>query len=181
MVDVTFQYNTRNCSGVGGGDFCREYFDFYVHQSRGSTVPDPSKNNITYEKIAEIIAPTLGIRKLTKNFGVEVKGNYIVLAFHNQGSCSTIHSVTVSYYFCPKFAVVSGLMSLPQSMAPANSPEPVQGICVTNADFEQGIPSVDCQSNGVWNISSLEGRCICKEDLENSGGECKGTSPNWLD
>ena len=57
--------------------------------------PDPLRNNVTYEKIAEITAPILSLSRITNTFGVEVRGKYIVLAFHDQGSCSTIHSVTV--------------------------------------------------------------------------------------
>lgn len=58
---------------------------------------DPLQNNVTYEKIAEMTAPILGMTARIRNtFGVEVKRNYIILAFHNQGSCSSIHSVTVS-------------------------------------------------------------------------------------
>nr|XP_058972509.1 ephrin type-A receptor 4-like [Pocillopora verrucosa] len=172
-VYIAFVYNTKNCTVLGGDNFCKEYFDLYVHQSGASTVPDPLQNNASYVKIAEITAPILGIVRTTKTFGVEVKGDYIVLAFNSQGSCSSIYSVIVSYYVCPTYTVASSLVSLPRSIAPANDSVPVLGHCVTTAVYHQGILSVDCQSDGVWNISSLKGRCICKESKENRDGECK--------
>ncbi|XP_022803828.1 ephrin type-A receptor 3-like isoform X2 [Stylophora pistillata] len=174
-VDITVLFNTRNCTVIGGDNFCKEYFDFYMHQSTTLTVPDPSRNNATYEKIAKVTAPILGIdmsATVTKNFGVKVKGKYIILAFHNQGSCSSIHFVSVSYYFCPELTIISDLMSLPRFTAPAINSETVEGSCVTNAVYYQGSLTVDCQSDGVWNISSVKGRCVCREDMENRGGEC---------
>ena len=74
---------------------------------------------------------------------------HIVLAFHNQGSCNFISSVTVSYPVCPEFTVVSGLVSLPLSIAPPNNSVLVQGSRATNAVYNQGILSVYCQSDGV--------------------------------
>lgn len=118
-------------------------------------------------------APILGIARVAKTFGVEGKGKYIILAFHDHGSCSAIRSVAVSYYFCPEFTFDVGSVSLPQFTAPANNSKPVKGYCITNAVFPQGIVTMECQSDGVWNINSLKGRCVCKEDTENRG-ECKG-------
>ena len=180
-VHITIDYKTNNCSSYrdNGGKYCREYFDLYVHQSGQTTTPDPLTNNATYEKIAEITAPTLGI-KVTETFSVEVKGKYILLAFRDQGSCSVLYSVTVSYDICKKETLARSLVSLPRTIALANSSEPVLGICVTNA-VREGSLSVDCQSNGAWNTSSLKGRCICKKNMENTGGECKGASRNILE
>ena len=86
----------------------------------------------------------------------------MVLAFHNQGLCNFIYSVTVSYPVCPEFTVVSGLVSLPRSIVLPNNSGPGQGSCATNAVYNQGILSVYCQSDGVWNFTSHKGRCICK-------------------
>lgn len=175
-VDFTIVFNTRNCTVLGADNFCKEYFDFYIHQSMTPIAPDPLRNNITYEKIAEITAPILSLStRITNTFGVEVRGKYIVLAFHDQGSCSSIHYVSVSYYLCPEFTVVSGLVSLPRFTAAANNAELVVGTCVANAVYYQGNITAACRSDGVWNISSLKGRCVCREDMENSEGECKGT------
>lgn len=173
-VDFTIVFNTRNCTVLGADNFCKEYFDFYIHQSMTPIAPDPLRNNVTYEKIAEIAAPILSLSRITNTFGVEVRGKYIVLAFHDQGSCSSIHYVSVSYYLCPEFIVVSGLVSLPRFTAPANNAELVVGTCVANAVYYQGNITAACRSDGVWNISSLKGRCVCREDMENNEGECKG-------
>ncbi|RMX43374.1 hypothetical protein pdam_00016104 [Pocillopora damicornis] len=58
-------------------------------------------------------------------------------------------------------------------VAPANNSKPVEVNCVTAAFHKQGTLSLDCQSDGVWNISSLNGSCICPEGMENAGGKCE--------
>ncbi|CAH3035791.1 unnamed protein product [Pocillopora meandrina] len=174
QVYIAIQYRSKNCTMLDGDDFCREYFDLYVHQSWNKEVPEPPGNNSTYSKIAKITAPIPGVyARVTKISSVSVKGRYITLAFHNQGSCSVIYSVVVSYFFCPEFTSGTGLVSLPRSMAPANNSEPVEGRCVVNAVHYQGAVMLDCQSDGFWNISSLQGGCVCKEKMENAGGECR--------
>ena len=174
-VYITIEYRTLNCSG-NGGKYCKEYFDLYVRQSRQKTEPDspdPLINNASYDKIARTAPSALGIR-VSQTFSVNVKEKYIVLAFHDQGSCSALFSVAVKYYFCPKTVHVGGLVNLPRTIAPANNSVPVVSNCTKNAVHEQGILRVNCQSDGGWNISSLRGNCICKVDMENVGGECKG-------
>ena len=174
-VYITIEYRTFNCSVKEGGKYCKEYFDLYEHQSGQPTQPDPLTNNATYDKIARTAPPALGIR-VSQTFRVNVKEKNIVVAFHDQGSCSLLYSVAVKYYFCPETVHDGGLLNLPRTIAPANNSEPVVGSCTKNAVHEQGILRVNCQSDGVWNISSLKGNCICKEDKENVGGECKGIS-----
>ena len=173
-VYITLEYRTANCSVRNGGKYCKEYFDLYVHQSGQPTYPDPLTNNATYEKIAETAPSALSIR-VSQTFSVDVKRKYIVLAFHDQGSCTVLYSVAVKYYVCPETVHVGGLVNLPRTMAPANSSEPVLSGCTKNSVHEQGVLRVNCQSDGVWNMSSLNGRCICLEDMENTRGECKGT------
>ncbi|KAJ7379745.1 Ephrin type-B receptor 1 [Desmophyllum pertusum] len=41
---------------------------------------------------------------------------------------------------------------------------------------EQDSLYVHCDSNGEWNTSGLEGRCICKENTQNAGGKCEACS-----
>ena len=173
-VYITIEYRTRNCSG-NGGKYCKEYFDLYVHQSGQTTELDPLTNNASYDKIARTAPSALGIR-LSQTFRVNVKEKYIVVAFHDQGSCSLLYSVAVKYYFCPETVHVGGLVNLPRTIAPANNSVPVLSSCTKYAVHEQGILRVNCKSDGGWNISSLKGNCICKEDMENVGGECKGIS-----
>ena len=171
-VYITIKYRTINCSG-NGGKYCKEYFDLFVHQSGQPTQLDPLTNNASYDKIARTAPSALGIR-VSQTFSVNVKGKYIILAFHDQGSCTVLSSVTVKYYFCPETVHVGGLVYLPRTIAPANNSESVVSNCTNNAVHEQGILKVNCQSDGVWNLSSLNGRCICMEDMENTRGECKG-------
>ena len=175
-VYITIEYLTHNCSSYSdnGGKYCKEYFDLYVHQSEQPTEPDPLTNNATYEKIAKTAPSALSIR-VPQTFSVDVKRKYIILAFHDQGSCTVLYSVAVKYYVCPETVHVGGLVNLPRTMAPANSSEPVVSGCTKNAVHKQGVLRVNCQSDGVWNMSSLNGRCICMEDMENTRGECKGT------
>ena len=174
-VHITIEYRTLKCSSYpdNGGKYCKEYLDLYVHQSGQSTEPHPLTNNASYDKIAKTAPSALGIR-VSQTFSINVKGKYIVLAFHDQGSCTVLFSVAVKYYFCPETVHDGGLVYLPRTIAPANNSEPVVGSCTNNAVHEQGILKVNCQSDGVWNLSSLNGRCICMEDMENTRGECKG-------
>ena len=174
-VDITIEYLTYNCSSYpnNGGKYCKEYFDLYVYQSEQSTEPHPLTNNAAYDKITETAPSALGIR-VPQTFRVNVKGKYIVLAFHDQGSCSVLYSVAVKYYFCPERVHVSGLVHLPRITAPANNSVPVLSKCIKNAVHDQGILRVNCQSDGIWNMSSLKGNCICQKDMENAGGDCKG-------
>ena len=171
-VYITLEYRTVNCSG-NGGKYCKEYFDLYVRQSEQPTENDPLRNNVTYEKIART-APSALSTRVSQTFSVNVKGKYTVLAFHDQGSCTVLLSVIFKYYFCPETVHDGGLVYLPRTIAPANNSEPVVGSCTNNAVHEQDILKVNCQSDGVWNLSSLNGRCICMEDMENTRGECKG-------
>lgn len=172
IVLITIDYRTINCS-VNGGIYCKEYFDLYVHQSEQSTPLDPLTNSAAYDKIGKTAPPAFGTR-VTQTFRVEIKRSYILLAFHDQGSCSALLSVTVSYFVCPGLNQASNLVSLPQTVAPANNSKPAEVDCVTNAVNKQGTLSLDCQSDGVWDIGSLNGSCICQEEMENVGGECKG-------
>ena len=174
-VHITIENLTRNCSSYSdnGGKYCKEYFDLYVHQSEQPIEPHPLTDNASYDKIARTAPSALGIR-VSQTFRVTVKGKYIVLAFHDQGSCTVLYSVAFKYYFCPETVHVGRLVYLPRTIAPENNSELVVANCIKNAVHEQGIFRVNCQSNGVWNLSSLNGRCVCKEDMENTRVGCKG-------
>ncbi|RMX43378.1 hypothetical protein pdam_00016103 [Pocillopora damicornis] len=125
-VDITIEYLTHNCSSYSdnGGKYCKEYFDLYVRQSEQPEEPNPLKNDATYDKTARTAPSALGIR-VSQTFRANVKRKYIVLAFHDQGSCTVLYSVAVKYYVCPETVHVGGLVNLPRTMAPANSSEPV--------------------------------------------------------
>ena len=174
-VDITIAYLTKNCSSYSdnGGKYCKEYFDLYVHQSEQPIEPHPLTDNASYDKIARTAPSALGIR-VSQTFRVTVKGKYIVLALHDQGSCTVLYSVAVKYYVCPETVHVGGLVYLPRTTAPENNSVPVLSKCIKNAVHDQGILRVNCQSDGIWNMSSLKGNCICQKDMENAGGDCKG-------
>ena len=180
-VLVTIEDKTNNCSSYSdkGGKYRKNYFHLYEHQSWQPTSPNPLANNATYDKIAKTAAPALVI-KVIQTFRVDVKRKYIALAFNDRGSCSVLFSVTVCYYVCPRLTHISSLVLLPQTVAPANNSKPVEVNCVTAAFHKQGTLSLDCQSDGVWNISSLNGSCICPEGMENAGGKCEGIPRNII-
>jgi len=136
--------------------------------------PDPLIDTTAYEKVAEI-KQAINSRN-SETINVLVKGQYAILGFHNYGACCTLFSVKVTYNICPNETLRSNLVSLPRTVAPANDSEPirVKGNCIKDAVQVPGSLYVYCESNGKWNTTELEGRCICKEDMENNGGICEG-------
>ena len=153
----------------------------HVHQSEQviadtNLYPDPLSNgSVAYEKVAEINQATDITTSETKS--ILVKGNYVILAFHNYGACSILLSVKVTYNVCPDETLSSSLVSLQRTVAPANDSATirVEGNCTKDAVQVSGSLFVHCESNGEWrNTTGLEGKCICKEDMENNGGTCQG-------
>ena len=178
-IDIVVKYFITSCLGLNGGPYCVHVFDLYVYQSDQfisdlSLYPDPLINSVAYEKVAEIKQATNKITSET--ISILVTGKYVILAFHNNGSCSTLFSVKVTYNVCPDETLGSSLMSLPRTVAPANDSQPirVEGNCIKDAVQVSGSLFVHCESNGEWNTTGLKGKCICKEDMENNGGICQG-------
>ena len=154
-------------------------FDLYVNQSDQLIAdtplyPDPLSNSLAYKRIAEI-NQTIDIRT-SETISVLVKGKHVILAFHNYGACSFLFSVNLTYNVCPDETLTSSLMSLPRTVAPANDSQPVRvkGNCDKDTVQVSGSLFVHCESNGEWNTTELEGRCICKEDMQNNEGICEG-------
>ena len=181
-IDVTVEYLTRSCLKLSnnGGPYCVHVFDLYVNQSDQfikyqSLYPNPLSNPMAYEKVAEIKQATEV--RISETISIRVKGKYAILAFRNYGACSTLFSVTVTYNVCPDETLSSSLMSVPRTVAPANDSQPVR----VKANCTKGTVQISsslhahCESNGVWNTTGLKGRCICKEDMQNNDGICKGT------
>jgi len=139
-----------------------------------SQYPDPLSNRMVYEKATVIRQATN--KRYSETITFLPKGKYVILAFHNYGACSTLYSVKVTYNICPDETLRSNLVSLPRTVAPANDSDTirVKGNCIKDAAQVPGSLYVHCQSNGEWNTTELEGRCICKEDMENNGGICEG-------
>ena len=180
-IDITVKYLIRSCSNFpsNGGHYCVNVFDLYVHQSDqfiadADLYPDPLSNSVAYEKVAEIKQATDIIT--SEIISILVKGNYSILAFHNYGACNSLLSVKVTYHVCADHTLRSSLVSLQRTVAPANDSEPVrvEGNCVKDTVQLSGSLYVHCESKGEWNTTGLEGRCICKEDMENNDGICKG-------
>ena len=180
-IDVTVKYLINSCSNLpnNGGHYCVNAFDLYVNQSDQfiadpALYPDPLSNSVAYKKIAEINQTTDQITSET--ISVLAKENRAILAFHNYGACSTLFSVKVTYNVCPDETLRRRLVSLPRTVAPANDSDPtrVKGECNKEAVQVYGSLYVHCESNGEWNTTGLEGRCICKEDMQNNEGICEG-------
>jgi len=151
----------------------------YVNQSDKlipdvTDYPDPLIDTTAYEKVAEI-KEAINKKHSETIKAVLVKGQYTIVAFHNYGACSTLLSVKVTYNVCPGKTISNSLVSLKKTVAPANDSNNirVEGNCVKDAVQTSGSLYVHCDSNGEWNTTGLEGRCICKEDMQNNGGICE--------
>ena len=168
-LDVTFRYFSHPCDP--SHSFCKESFYVYVWESNTSVtteqIPHPINEFHTYRRYANI---TLEPDKETNlTVPLHVSSKYIVLGIRDQGGCRTLFSVKVSYKvkLCFKKTLKDSLVSLPSTVSLVES-TPVQGICVANSrQIVPGNLTVLCNSNGVWNTSRLESRCVCKEDMEN--------------
>jgi len=172
-IDITFTYRITSCPN------CLNVFDLYVNQSdkliKDQTYyPDPLIDTTAYEKAAEIKEAI--DKEHSETIKVLVKGQYFIVAFHNYRACSNLFSVKVTYYVCPGKTVSDSLVSLQKTVAPANDSNNirVEGNCVKDAVQVSGSFYVDCDSNGEWNTTGLEGRCVCKEDMQNNGRICEG-------
>ncbi|XP_067029890.1 ephrin type-A receptor 5-like [Acropora muricata] len=83
-----------------------------------------------------------------------------------------IVSVKVSYKVCLEKTLKDSLVSFPSTIAQVES-TPVQGICMANSvQIVPGNLTAFCDSDGEWNTSCLESRCVCKEDMESTRGVC---------
>ena len=88
-------------------------------------------------------------------------------------------SVKVSYKVCFEKTLEDSLVSLPSTVSLVES-TPVQGICMANSrQIGPGNLTVVCDSDGEWNTSLLESRCVCKEDMENRDGFCTSIGTNF--
>ena len=180
-IDITVNYYIRSCSQLpqNGGPYCVNVFDLYVNQSGQSIAdplryPDPLSNPMAYKKVAEIKLAT--DTQTSETINILVKEKHVILAFHNYGACSTLSSVKVTYNVCPDESLSASLISLPRTVAPANDSQPfrVKGSCNKDTVPVSDSLYVYCESNGKWNTTGLEGRCVCNEDMQNNEGICKG-------
>ena len=176
-VDVTVEYISFPCEQ--SYRFCNESFFAYVWESNISVsrdnIPHPNDSYSSYRRFATINRQATNISILT--IPLRINSKFIVLGFRDQGGCRELYSVKVTYNACPGKTFVDSLIFLPQTEVPPNELEAtlVQGTCAVNSvKAVQGSLEALCKSTGEWNTSRLEGRCVCKEDMENTGGICKG-------
>ena len=178
-LDVTVEYHTTPCSNYPSAAFCKDPFDVYVWESNRSVltkqIPNPINNIGPYRKFATVSGPSV-VHPTTETLPLMVTSRYIVLGFRDRGGCRVLYSVKVSYNVCPQDILVNSLVFVTQTLAPSSDSEPipVEGSCAAHSVHVRGSLIVVCESNGEWNTSRLQGRCVCKEDMENKGGICKG-------
>ena len=173
-LDVTFRYSSRQC--LQSASFCKEFFYAYVWESNTSVttreIPHPINDFQLYRRFANITRQSDQETNLT--VPLHVTSKYIVLGIRDQGGCRTLYSVKVSYKVCSEKTLEDSLVSLPSTVSLVKA-TPVQGICVANSrQIVPGNLTVFCDSDGEWNTSRLESRCVCKEDMENTRGVCTG-------
>ena len=178
-LDVTFRYFSQQCGQ--SASFCKESFYAYVWESNTSVteqqIPHPINDFQLYRRFANITRQSDQETILTVSLHVTSK--YIVLGIRDQGGCRTLFSVKISYKVCLAKTLEDSLVSLPVTVSLVES-TPVQGMCMANSG--QIVPSnltVFCDSDGEWNTSFLESRCVCKEDMENRYGFCTGMGTNF--
>ena len=173
-LDVTFTYYIKACQP--SATFCKEYFHAYVWESNTSVtpqqIPNPINDSQLYRQFANITRQSDQETILT--VPLKVTRKYIVLGIRDQGGCRTLFSVKISYKVCIGETLEDSLVLLPLTISLKES-TPVQGSCAKNSrQIVPGNLSVLCDSDGEWNTSRLESRCVCKEDMENRGGVCFG-------
>ena len=173
-LDVTLRYFSRQCGQ--SASFCQESFYAYVWESNRSVtaqqIPHPINAFQLYRRFANITRKSDHDTILT--VPLHVTNRYIVLGIRDQGGCRTLFSVKVSYKVCSEKTLEDSLVFLPSTVSLVES-TPVQGICMANS--RQTVPgnlTVLCDSDGKWNTSQLESRCVCKKDMENARGVCTG-------
>ncbi|XP_068700595.1 ephrin type-A receptor 4-like isoform X2 [Montipora foliosa] len=176
-LDVTVEYRSRECPTL---NFCRNSSYAYVWESNASLaaddIPSPISNYRIYRRFANI--SRLSDNRETLTMPLQVTSKYIVLGFRDRGGCRTLYSLKVSYKACTeKAALADSLVYLPRTFS-QEEPISVEGSCAPNSvQSVSGNLTVLCDSNGEWNTSQLEGRCVCKEGMENLGGICQACPP----
>ena len=172
-LEVTIRYSTKSCKP--SASFCKEYFYAYVWESNirvtAQQIPDPIKDFQRYRRFANV---NRQLYKTNLAVPLEVTSKYIVMGIRDQGGCRTLYSVKISSKVCIKKTLEDSLVLLPLTISREKS-TPVQGSCGKNSrQIVPGNLTVFCDSDGEWNASRLESRCVCKEDMENRGGVCLG-------
>ena len=180
-VSVSVRYTIASfCSGHPN-TFCNENIGVYVWESdlkvTSDLIPKPLTSNSSYREFATIRGQA---SDQTISLALQLTRKYIVLGFLDQGGCKILSSVRITYNFCPGTRLSNSLVDLRETVAPSSDFESilVEGTCAENSFHIQGSLNVTCESSGQWNVSQFEGKCVCKEDMENVGGTCTGMFRN---
>ena len=184
-VSVSVKYTIASfCSRQPSNNFCTENIGVYVWESNlkvtSDLISDPLTSNSSYREFATIRGQASG---QTISLALQLKKRYIVLGFLDQGGCKILSSVRITYNICPETTLRDSLVKLRETVAPSSVFESilVEGRCAENSFHIQGSLNVTCESSGQWNVSQFEGKCVCKEDMENVGGTCTGMFGNQYD
>ena len=184
-VSVFVKYTiTPFCSSQPSNAFCTENIGVYVWESNlkvtSDLIPDPLTSNSSYREFATIRGQASG---KTISLALQLTKRYIVLGFLDQGGCKILSSVRITYNICPGTTLSNCLVDLRETVAPSSVFESilVEGTCAENSFHIQGSLNVTCESSGQWNVSQFEGKCVCKEDMENVGETCTGMFRNQYD
>ena len=175
-VDVTAEYSVLQCPQ--SALYCKEYFDAYVWETDTNVTPDkiphPINSNSSYRRFASFNRQSSGFTVLT--VPLVLSRRYFVLGFRDQGGCTTLNSVKITYNVCPRTTLSRILVSVPRTLTPSNDRESISvlGECSANSVPVSNSLNVLCESNGEWNITGLGVGCVCKEDMENIRGKCAG-------
>ena len=184
-VTVSIVYRiTSFCSSQPSNTFCTDSIGVYVWESdlkvTTDLIPDPLTSNSSYREIATIRGQG---SDQTISLALQLTRRYIVLGFLDRGGCKILFSVRITYNICPSTTLSNSLVDLREIVAPSSIFEStlVEGTCAENSFRIQGSLNVTCESSGQWNVSQFEGKCICKEDMENVRGTCTGMFRNQYD
>ena len=184
-VTVSVKYTIAPfCSSRPSNTFCTDNIGVYVWESdlkvTSDLIPDPLTSNSSYREIATIRGQA---SDQTISLALQLTKRYIVLGFLDQGGCKLLSSVRITYNVCPETTLHDSLVKLRETLAPSSVFESilVEGTCAENSFHIQGSLYVTCESSGQWNVSQFEGKCVCKEDMENVGETCTGMFRNQCD
>ena len=184
-VSVSVRYTiTSFCSSQPSNRFCTDNIGVYVWESNlkvtSDLIPNLLTSNSSYREFATIRGQA---SSQTISLALQIKKRYIVLGFLDQGGSKILSSVRVTYNICPQTTLCDSLVKLRETVAPSSVFESilVGGTCTADSFHVQGSLNVTCESSGQWNVSQFEGKCVCKEDMENIGGTCTGMFRNQYD
>jgi len=93
----------------------------------------------------------------TRSMAVNSRGVYI--AVRDEGSCTTVISLSVYYYVCPAVTQSLAVFSRTAAASEITAVLPVHGDCVEHAITSQS-PTYLCTSTGSWYLYT--GTCHCE-------------------